>query len=369
MTTIKICVIADQIYKSGGIERVLSHRINHWVECGYEIHLITSENEENNPYFFYDSKMRHHDICGRFDKSLSLFSATNLAMACKYFFKLRKRLNEISPDVIVMTNYSYDYYFIPLIANNIYSIKEYHSSFSEQKNIIGRLKSYYSRFYDTHVFLSQEEKALYSINNSIVIPNPVSMSKNYPVELSKRRKTIITAGRIVSIKGFERLIESWSKIAKKYPDWSLEIYGDGEIDYIESLRLLISKNDLASSMSIHCSIPDITRKMLDSRIYAMSSLTECFPMVLLEAMQARMAVIAFDCPTGPRNIIDNYKTGILIEDNNIHEFAASLERLINNEALAQELADNGFIESQQYDTGTVMKKWNVLVDKAFSKRQ
>lgn len=369
MTTIKICVIADQIYKSGGIERVLSHRINHWIKCDYDVHLITSENEGNSPYFFYDSKMIHHDIDSNFDKSLSLFSSANLAMACKYFFKLKKILNKISPDVIVMTNYNYDYYFIPLIANNIYSIKEYHSSFSEQKNIIGKIKRYYTRFYDIHVFLSQEEKALHLINNSVVIPNPVNMSKNYPVGLSKRRKTIVTAGRIVSIKGFERLIEGWSKIAEKYPDWSLEIYGDGEIDYIESLKLLISKNNLTSSVSIYSSIPDIVRKMLDSRIYAMSSLTECFPMVLLEAMQARMAVIAFDCPTGPRNIIDSYKTGILIEDNNIHEFADALERLINNEALAQELADNGFIESQQYDTGTVMKKWNVLVNKAFSKRQ
>lgn len=364
----RICIIADQIYKSGGIERVLSHRILYWLNNGYQVHLITSENNGNDSYFSYDSRMIHHDILGGFDKSVSLFSPANLISASKYFFKLKKRIDNIKPDVVVMTNYNYDYYLLPLIVRDTYIIKEYHSSFSKGNNLIGILKDYYTKFYHAHVFLSQEEADLASIPNSFIIPNPIATTTNCPTQLSERQKTILTAGRIVSIKGFERLIESWAKIAEKYPDWHLEIYGDGDPSYIESLELLISQKNISTNSAIYSSTPHMSKKMLNSRIYAMSSLTECFPMVLLEAMQSKMAVLAFDCPTGPRNIIENYKNGILVENNNIDSFSLALENLINNENIAQEIANNGFVESKQYDVNVVMKRWNALINKEILER-
>lgn len=364
MNAIKICIIADQIYKSGGIERVLSHRINHWIKDGYEVHLITSENEGRSPYFFYDLRLVRHDLAGGFDKSISLLSSLNLKLAYRYFFKLRAAIKNINPDVIVMTNYNYDYYFLPLIAAGTHCIKEYHSSFSQKTNAIDRLKKYYTKFYDTHVFLSKEEAHLHSLHDSVVIPNPVVMSDDSPCELTKRRKVIMTAGRIVAIKGFERLLASWSAIASKYPDWRLEIYGDGEHTYIQSLQALIEHHDMAANTAIYPSSPDIISKMLDSRIYAMSSLSECFPMVLLEAMQSRMAIVAFDCPTGPRNILKNNKTGILVENHHISDFSRSLEKLMTRTDLAQTLANNGCLEVRQYDAKAVMKKWNTLIDKA-----
>ena len=357
----RICIIANQIYKSGGIERVLSHRINAWIKDGIEVHLITNENKQRDPYFYYDSKMIHHDLDGGFDKSISLFSPSNLFLASQYFFKLRKSLNIIDPEVIVMVNYSYDYYFIPVLSKNIYRIKEYHSSFVVKKGIVSKIKEYYSKFYDTHVFLSVEEATLSSKKNIVVIPNPIISSNIKSNILAERGKVIIAAGRIVSIKGFERLIESWARIAIFYPDWRLEIYGDGDADYISSLNYLINKKNISSNTFIYSSTSQITSKMLESRIYAMTSLTECFPMVLLEAMQARMAIIAFDCPTGPRNIIQHQKTGFLIKDNDINQFSLQLEQLINDDNLAQEVANNAYLDVQQYDIDIIMKRWNALI--------
>lgn len=370
MNNIKICIIADQIYKSGGIERVLSHRINYWLNKGYTVDLVTSENNRNESYFPYDSRMIHHDIQGGFNKSVSLFSPSNIISASKYFFKLKKTIDNIKPDVIIITNYNYDYYFLPLIARGVYSIKEYHSSFSKSYNLIGMLKDYYTKFYNVHVFLSQEEANLASISNSVVIPNPIMVDQSHvdQLELSERQKIILAAGRIVGIKGFERLIKSWAKIADKYPDWRLEIYGDGDPSYVKSLELLIVEKNISTNTAIYPSTPHITKKMLNSRIYTMSSLTECFPMVLLEAMQSKMAILAFDCPTGPRNIVENYKSGILVENNNIDIFSVSLENLINDENLAQEIADTGFVESKKYDVNIIMKKWNGLINKEALKR-
>ena len=62
----RICVIADQVYKSGGIERVLSLRINQWIKKGYDVHLVTNDNEQRPSYFHFDERMFHDDLDGYF---------------------------------------------------------------------------------------------------------------------------------------------------------------------------------------------------------------------------------------------------------------------------------------------------------------
>lgn len=357
----RICVIADQIYKSGGIERVLSLRINQWIKKGYDVHLITNENEQRLSYFYYDEKLVHHDLDGNFNKNISLFSSSNLVLAAKYFFKLKKSIDQIKPDVIVIVNYSYEFYFLPFLRKESYCIKEYHSSYSAGQGWVNRLKNYCATFYHTHVFLSLEEALLSQQPHYAVIPNP-TMQIDAPVRnLAEREKKIIAAGRIVALKGFERLIESWAILAKRYPDWTLEIYGDGEQDYVAQLQQRIEDQCIAQNTKIYPSTNQILDKMLNSRIYAMSSFTECFPMVLLEAMQTKMAIIAYDCPTGPRNILQHQHRGLLVKDGDIAAFSAQLEQLLTDPALAQSLADQAYIDVQQYHIDAVMQKWDKLL--------
>lgn len=363
----RICIIADQIYKSGGIERVLSYRINHWINIGHEVSLITHENKGNSSYFDFNSNLEHFDLEGSFNKKISLFAPINIRLAALYFFKFKKVFYDINPDVVIVANYSYEFYFIPLIKSSRYAIKEYHSSFSKGKGVAGYIRKIASKFYDKHVFLSNEEQDLSCVDNSVVIPNPITNKDTLPSRLADREKVILAAGRIVTIKGFERLIDSWSRIAKIYPDWRLEIYGDGEPSYTELLNTFIFQKDIAENTKIFPSTPHITNRMLNARIYAMTSLTECFPMVLLEAMQSKMAVIAFDCPTGPRNIIKHQKTGILVSDNDIDDFTLQLESLIKSNTLGQKLSDNAYDDVQQYNIDITMKKWDRLIQKRFEK--
>lgn len=367
MNKSKICIIADQIYKSGGIERVLSHRINHWINIGHEVSLITHENKDNLAYFDLNSDVAHFDLEASFNKKKSLFAPSNIKLAASYFFKFKKAFYDINPDVVIVVNYSYDFYFIPLIKSSSYAIKEYHSSFTKTKGVAGYMRKIASKFYDKHVFLSKEEQDLSHIYKSVVIPNPIIDKDTLPSRLADREKVILAAGRIVTIKGFERLIESWSRIASIYPDWRLEIYGDGEQSYIESLNTLIFQKSISENTKIFPSTPYITNRMLNSRIYAMTSFTECFPMVLLEAMQSKMAVISFDCPTGPRNIIKQQKTGILVSDNNIDDFTIQLENIINSNCIGQRLADNAYDDVQKYNIDIIMKKWDRLIQKRLKK--
>ena len=90
-------------------------------------------------------------------------------------------------------------------------------------------------------------------------------------------------------------------------------------------------------------------------------------MVLLEAMQSKMAVIAFDCPTGPRNIIDDQVSGLLIEDNNIEAFSFYLQKLIEDNSYSQFLARNAYYDVQSYGIENIMIKWDRLLSQSISR--
>ena len=81
-------------------------------------------------------------------------------------------------------------------------------------------------------------------------------------------------------------------------------------------------------------------------------------MVLLEAQSSGVPIIAFDCPTGPRNIITNNHDGVLAEYDDQEMFVDKLLGLVSNEAYRVKIAKNGFLNSKQYAIDEVMAIWD-----------
>ena len=100
--------------------------------------------------------------------------------------------------------------------------------------------------------------------------------------------------------------------------------------------------------------------MLNASIYAMTSLTECFPMVLLESLSCGLPVISFDCPNGPRNIIINNKDGLLVKNNNIDAFAIALITLMDDNELRCNMGAIGRLNIKRFESKIVMKIWEKL---------
>lgn len=353
----KLCFVLNQLYKPGGIERTISHRVIE-LSKNHEIFIITMENGDNDFYFGKSEKVNYIDLnCnfqreanGRFKKNLSNILYSSLAFA-----KLQSIILKIKPDITINVVGTHSLLFIPLMSGTGKTVLEHHSSFSQLP--IRKYKRKLMQQYDYNIFLTKEEADLASfLVNRTVIPNFVT--KNPEVsEYSTRENKIIAAGRVVGVKGFERLIEAWYLICKNHPTWHLDIYGETEENTLKNLRELMNVLKMSDRVSFYPATPDITEIMLSSKIYAMSSHYECYPMVLLEAMSAGMLIIAFDCPTGPRNII-NDDTGILIKDNDIKAFSEHLEGAINNEQQSRIMAKKAHSHSLNYSIEKVIGKWN-----------
>ncbi len=372
----KIVFIIDQVYLHGGIERVLSIKANYFAENeAYEVHILTTEQKNNTACYYFHENIIFKDLKINYNRKKSYFHPVNLKKLPKHIQALKSNLKRIKPDIVVVCSHSTDTYFIPFINKNIPKIKEFHySKHIEQKgrkNPRNLLKKYFYKFadyveskYDKLIILNQDEIKYYKTNNTTVVPNPLTF---FPDKISNTsEKRVIAAGRIAPVKGYDILIDIWNIVHKKNKDWVLNIYGHGEPSYIGLLQDKINKYGLQEVVFLKGSTNNIEEKMLNSSIFVMTSHNECFPLVLLEAQACGLPIIAFDCPSGPRNII-NRENGSIIELYDNEAFALKLLSYMNNMIDLERLGINARINSSLYSIERVMKKWenifNILIIK------
>lgn len=362
----RIVFYTDQLYLHGGIEKMLSQKLNFFSNLeNYEVHLITFEQKNNEYCYPISENVVKHNLEINYDRSKSYFSLVNLRKVPNHISRVKKKLREIEPDIIIVSNYSFDFYFIPFISRGIKTIKEYHSSSynieSKKKSIKGRFFCHLDEFinsrYDKIVVLNKDEKKHYTTNNVEVIPNSVVL--NTIAQNESRKKTIISAGRIAPVKQFDHLIKAWGLIADKCPEWNVEIYGEGDEDLVNELNTLINKLDLPRIQLMGATdMLDIV--MQQSSIFSLTSATECFPMVLLESLKNGLPVVSYDSPYGPKNIIKENEDGLLVEHNNIKAFASTLMNLIEDNNKRKLMEKKTVENSKRFCESTIMQKWILL---------
>jgi glycosyltransferase involved in cell wall biosynthesis len=180
-------------------------------------------------------------------------------------------------------------------------------------------------------------------------------------------KTVIAAGRLVLQKGYDRLIRVWELVAPHHPDWRLRILGHGPRQ--GQLESMIAKRGLGDSITLLPPAEDIGAEMAGASIFALSSRWEGLPLVLLEAMEVGMAVISFDCPTGPRSVIKDHENGLLIRPKTIANFAAGLSELMDDAELRERLAAEARERMRDFSMDRIGPRWVEELQNAWRRRE
>lgn len=360
----KILYLTNQFYLHGGIEKMLSQKINYLIEeFEYNVVLCTSEHKDHPFVYPLSEKLNHIDLNINYHRTKSYFHPANLVKSLTHYNALKKTIKAEQPDVIVSVNFTPEQYFLPYIAKQIPKVKEFHSSGAAillSNSIVGKLKQQLFRIfgkYDRLVVLNPDEKQYYPFDTVDVIPNFIKLSSE--IDSDKKENTIIAAGRITPVKQFDHLIAAWHQIASRFPDWEVKIFGDGEEELKDQLKALIAQLNV-SNIRLMGPTKDLQNQMERAAVFAMTSATECFPMVLLEAQAAQMAILSYDCPHGPRNIITTNKTGVLTPPDDIDEFANMLENLLSNSSKRKRLARQAQREVKAFSTPEIMSLWQTL---------
>ena len=196
------------------------------------------------------------------------------------------------------------------------------------------------------------------------IPNTVYAIGGDEPDLSE--PTIIAAGRLTVQKGFDLLIPAFAKAATDHPEWRLRIHGKGKAK--PELQGLIEEHGMTGRIELAGPAQDMGAAMSEASIFVLSSRFEGFPLILIEAMGKGLAVVSFDCPTGPSDIIDDHRNGILVPHKDIDALAAGMGELMGDEALRRRCAAAALESSRAFGIDAIGPRWEALLQSLWAAR-
>lgn len=377
----KIVFCINTIKNFGGMERVLTNRVNYLVnKFGYKIWIITTEDESilnKNRTNFYkiDPNVKIINLDINYDN----INFKNVDYLIKFFLmrwkrwnhklKLQNLIKKINPDVLVSlgdasryVNYKIQFEGKKILENHFN--KEFFTGKNKgmkekiKKILKGDLENKIIDKYDEFIVLTEEDKKQWGNDKIKVINNPLSF---YSEKVSNlENKKIISAGRLESQKGYDILIDVWKIVNEKYSDWTLEIYGEG--NERKKLEEKIKNLNLEKTLILKGNTTNIKEKFVDSSIYVMSSRYEGFGLVLIEAEHCGLPLVSFKCHCGPSDIISHGKNGFLCEVNKVNEMADYIIKLIEDKNLRIKMGKKAREDSYKYLEENIMKQWKELYE-------
>ena len=359
----------------GGVEMAITLLANALVKYNYEVEILCTYNFGSPVYpLNKEVKVRYlTDVLPNRESFYAALHSKNPFRICSEGFHalktlylkkhcLAKAISNIHNGTIISTR-NEDTVILSKYGNaNVKKIAQLHHDHKFDKHLIRDFQKKYSNI-DYFVLLTETLRSEISDmmkpfnqkTKCITIPNFIDLSAD--TKFPQKSKQVVSVGRLHTDKGFDRLIDAWSIVHAIHPDWKLKIIGDGPLS--DALHTYSEKHSLTNSIIFTGALShELTmQEMMTSSVYAMTSISEAFPFVLLEAMENYLPIVAYDVRVGPKALIQPEKNGYLIPDGDSHAFAAAICKLIENPSLLHEFQMNSFSCVQSFSQETVMKKW------------
>lgn len=368
----KLIYVVRSLHPVGGIERTLTDKANWLVAHGHEVLFVTYKQGGDKVAFHLDSRVQLVDLkCSIY----SLFKYPLYTRLFKYFSlsrmfqkRFREVMNEFRPDTIsvAIPNAEEFVWEVVRVARNMRVVIESHVAYEYLS--YGRSKTdFFLYFFHSPSKAILNSNALIVLTKSdadtwkrkgvqevLVVPNPVSFYVDNVDNVEKDEKRIISIGRLVSQKRFDRLIDAFALIANHYPGWYIDIFGEGDLRPV--LEQQVMEKKLSDRINIHKYTFDVMSEYLRSQFMVLSSDYEGFGLVIVEAMACGLPVISTDCPHGPSEIIDNGVTGWLTSLE-VKDLSDRMEWMITHPEERITMGTKAHEAAAAYRKEVIMKKW------------
>lgn len=356
-------------FAPGGAERVLTILAEEWNRRGVQVTVVTLKDAELYFPLSPEIKVRRLGLTGSSPTLLHAVMANGRRIRA-----VRRVIEEIRPEAVIsfmtMTN------IVAILAAKgtgvpVYAAERNHPERYEVSWIWKKIRD---RVYRRggHLVVQTEGIADYYRSRGIpvaaVIPNPVDeeffsinpkeMQRVVPGGTETKSGVILAAGRMNEQKGFDMLLQAFAA-AGLGGGWVLRIVGEGkERPRLEALARELDIEDRVQ-------MPGTTRQIADeygaAEIFVLSSRFEGFPNVLLEAMASGLCCIAFDCPTGPAELVEHGRNGLLAEAGHVEELTAALKLAASDPDLRIRFGREAREAAEEYRPARIIRRWEDLV--------
>ena len=354
----------------GGIEQYISSLCK-MLDKDYEIEIISTYKVSEKPLvpfskrvkikYLIDDKPNKKELKDSIFsfKIKSIFKEFKKSIKILYLKKIEniKAIKNIDSNYVITTRIFHNKLVSRYLNKNIIKIATDHNYHNDnQKYIESLIKS--CKNFDYFIAISktlyESYKDRFKNTKCIYIPNVID---NIPRVSSKlQNNTIISIGRLSEEKGFDDLISVVELVKQHIKDIKLHLIGDGILK--EKLEEKLKKLKLENNVIMHGYLDkkEMEEYMLDSSLYVMTSHSESFGLVLIEAMSYGLPLIAFDSATGAREIISS-KNGILISGRDRYDMARNIINLLKSKDKKSKLGKNSKKLCEQYLAKNIKDNW------------
>lgn len=358
---IKICFVSGAIARSGGTERVGSIIANVLSERGYKVYILSCWNH-GEPHFYLHPNV-HVEYLLDPKKEGKLYRT--------YFYPILKmhnffKRNDIDIVIDIDTELSiYSSYAIMGTKSKLISWEHFNYwtmlRLKEKKRF--RAKKLIRKYAEKLIVLTEQDREAhidylgFDPKQIVSISNPCMAISNIPYNFDSH--TFLAVGRLADPKGFDMLLDSWYMIEKQIPKWKLVIVGAGDKE--QELRKQLKTLKL-TNVDFVGHKTDVNSYYSSAACYVLSSRYEGFPMVLLEAEAHGLPIIAFDCKTGPKELVLDRKNGYLVENGNISLLAETMLSFTKEKGNAQEMSNVSKEFVMKFNIDSIANKWETLIE-------
>lgn len=366
----------------GGIEKCIVNLAN--LICDeYDVEIISTYRLSDQPAFDINPKVKVRYLIEKYKpnreewkkslKKLKLFTFLKETYISLAVLLLRRRktisaIKKCDSDIIISTRYLFNKWLGDHGNKKSYKIGWEHNHHHQDVQYISKVISSCKKL-DSFVLVSDSLRSFYKKEfrkknlkcRCVYIPNMIDTMPKEVSTLEEQR--LISVGRFSREKGFVDLIQVYKKIHEKEPDWKLCLVGDGA----EKNKIvdLIYQYQLTDSVELYgYSSREKIDELLDkSSIYLMTSYTESFGIVLVEAMSHGVPCVAFSSAEGANDLIKNDVNGYLIDDRDFDKMSDQVISLIKSKSKRKKLGKEGRKLSSQYTANQVKDDWIKLLKK------
>lgn len=378
-----IAYFENLVNLSGGLERTLCQLSNALDRFGHDVRIVTYDENKGSTFYplseniqlfnFYESNIHS----GKSGLGGKLIRELHRAMGKESFNKWKESqrkeikeglyafFKEWHPNVILSFNYRttgelYSYGFpCPVI-----------SLFRNDPDVLCPQMSKKQKMGIEHssaiqvllpVFAETIQK--YISNPKVVcIPNAISQCQE-PTDLNVRKPShiILNVARInPKQKRQEILVDAFIRIADQFPNWQVQIWGEGNNSYINKLQAKIDEHHLSDRICFMGRTHDVMSVYRKSDIFAFPSAYEGFPNALSEAMTSGLPSIVTDDCVSCKALIKNGANGLIVKPD-ASSFSEALKQLMLDDGLRAELGVKAHDDMKAFAPDDIWKQWNKLI--------
>lgn len=376
----KIRIIALHL-AYGGVEKAIINTANLLAER-YSVEIISMYHMPNSPAYDLDPKVKviylMNDIPNK-EEFLTSVKQKNpfkiIKEGCKSVkilykkrYLIKKTAKQIHDGIVITTRNEDTVAFNQYLDKNVFLIAQLHHDHGFDQKLVADFQKHYGRV-DIFALLSQRlcdevcemMQGFNSHTECVVIPNFID---DLPIQdqFPPKEHVLLAVGRLHKVKGYDRLIKMAKQICAD-TDWRIQIIGDGfEEANLRALAKEEQAEDYVRFLGQKSGL-EVEQSMKKASIFLMTSYSEGFPFVLLEAMRAKLPCIAFDVRVGPAAIIDHEKNGYLVKDHDTQAFTKACHELMEHPQKRELMGASAYEKCHRYTKSEVAEIWFHVIEK------